>query len=100
MKHAGDGALDGQFDVTRGTGSPPPQEALHGAGEAAVVHQMGERGRVRRHRRAVDPTDLRSHRVDSAWSNLRLMDQTRVPPSASPGSSERVHRYPAPMSWV
>ena len=68
MKDAGDGALDGQFDVARRTRPPAAQETLHGAREAAVVDKVGERGRVRRHRRAIDPTDLRSHRIDSAWS--------------------------------
>src|SRR5258705_6635128 len=101
MEDPSDGSLDGQFDVARRTCAPTAQETLHGAREAAVIDKVGERGRVRRHRRAVNSTDLRSHRIDSAWSAGRRWGHTRVEPgggsSRSPG---RMHRYPAAMRWV
>ena len=61
----GDGAFDRQFNVARRACPPATQEALHRARVATVVHEVRKSGGIRRHRRAIDPTNLLPHRINS-----------------------------------
>jgi hypothetical protein len=58
---ARDRTLDRKLHIPRRAGSPTAQEALHRAGVAAVVDDVGERGGIRGQRRAVELTHLLPH---------------------------------------
>jgi hypothetical protein len=48
VQDPGDGAFDGEFDVTGRARAPAAQKALHRPWIAAVVDKMGERSGIRR----------------------------------------------------